>query len=319
MNVSPKGAAFWLGRIDYALLADLSYVACPTASRNLKWRETSRGAKFSCASFAYRKNCRRFTKMVPHSDPGRSLMDDGVPKEPLQRNDFEAELRMAAVQGYYDQHPFHKLLHGGELDKGQVQAWALNRYSFQAYAPRKDAVLIARSASRDFRREWTLRLLDHDGFGQDEGGLERWLKLTDALGLDRRDVQSMTGVLPKTIETLESYLAYVREEPFVAAVATTLTELLAPKLHRHRLSSMLESYDFIDREALTYFSQRLTHAPRDASFALEYVCENTQTRNEQEKCIEAVRFKCRMLWSLLDALQDAYVLGNCPPGAFRSS
>jgi len=237
----------------------------------------------------------------------------------MTEKEFESELRRVAVEGYYDNHEFHLLLHGGKLDKGQLQAWALNRYYFQASAPRKDAILISRSLEREFRREWTLRLLDHDGFGQDEGGLERWLRLTDGLGLNREDVTAMRGVLPGTIETVEAYLEFVRSEPFVVAVATTLTELLAPKLHRERMSSMLDAYPFLDREILTYFKQRLTHAPRDASFALEYVKTNATSDKAQEACVAAVEFKCRMLASLLDALLDAYVRGNIPPGAFQST
>ena len=237
----------------------------------------------------------------------------------MTENEFESELRRVAVEGYYDKHEFHILLHGGKLDKGQLQAWALNRYYFQACAPRKDAILISRSLEREFRREWTLRLLDHDGFGQDEGGLERYLRLTDGLDLNRDDVTAMRGVLPRTIETVDAYLEFVRSEPFVVAVATTLTELLAPKLHRERMSSMLDSYSFLDREILTYFKQRLTHAPRDASFALEYVKRNATSRDTQLACVAAVGFKCRMLATLLDSLLDAYVLGNLPSGAFKPS
>ncbi len=233
------------------------------------------------------------------------------------RADFEAELRRVAAEGYYDKHPFHGLLHGGTLDRGQVQAWALNRYCFQANVPRKDAILISRSTDREFRREWTLRLLDHDGFGNDEGGISRWLRLTDGLGLDRSFVMSQQGALPETLSIIESYLEFSRTQPHTAVVATTLTELFSPKLHRERLSGMLASYDFIDSATLTYFKQRLTHAPRDASFALEYVLANAATRAAQDECVAAVRFKCEMLWSLLDEVHDAYVLGQIPDGAFR--
>lgn len=235
----------------------------------------------------------------------------------LSRADFEAKLRQVTAGNYYDKHPFHGLLHGGFLTKGRVQAWALNRYCFQTSVPRKDAILISRSDDREFRREWTLRLLDHDGFGADEGGIARWLRLTDGLGLERAYVTSMAGALPQTRAAVESYLEFSRVQPFEAVVATTLTELFSPRLHKERLAGMLSSYDFIDGATLTYFKQRLTHAPRDASFALEYVASHAQTRVAQEACIAAVEFKCAMLWSLLDALHEAYVLGQIPDGAFR--
>lgn len=231
---------------------------------------------------------------------------------------FEAELRQAAEDSYHDKHQFHVMMHGGHLSKEQVSAWALNRYCFQNAAPQKDALLISRSADREFRREWTLRLLDHDGFGSDEGGLERWLKLTDGLGLDRAYVMSMSGALPDVRQTIQSYLDFVGSEPFVAAVATTLTELLSPGLHRERLTAMLAAYDFIDGEVLTYFKRRLTHAPRDASFALEYVLDHAVTAEEQRRCVAAVKFKCGVLWQMLDALEEAYIKGSPPAGAYRA-
>lgn len=228
---------------------------------------------------------------------------------PLTRADFEAALRQLTADGYYDKHPFHVRLHSGRLKREDLCAWALNRYYFQNAVPRKDAILISRAECRDFRREWTLRLLDHDGFGKDEGGLERWLKLTDGLGLDRERVTSMADVLPETKAIIESYLDYARVKPFTAVVATTLTELFAPKLHRDRMAAMLAAYDFIDAETLSYFKKRLTHAPRDASFALDYVLDHATSRADQETCFDGVRFKCRMLWSLLDVLE-----AHCFPG-----
>jgi pyrroloquinoline-quinone synthase len=255
------------------------------------------------------------------ADTGGSLVTEelitGKADAAMDRVAFEAQLRRVAQDNYYDKHPFHGLLHGGALNKGQVQAWALNRYCFQASVPRKDAILISRSGDRDFRREWTLRLLDHDGFGSDEGGIARWLRLTDGLGLDQTYVMSMAGALPETLRGIESYIKFSREQLFVAVVATTLTELFSPKLHKERLSSMLPAYDFIDSAILTYFKQRLTHAPRDASFALEYVVANATTLDAQNACLEAVHFKCHMLWAQLDALHEAYVLGRIPESAFR--
>lgn len=231
--------------------------------------------------------------------------------------EFEAAVRAVAAEQYYDKHPFHILLHTGKLDKRQVQAWALNRYCFQAAVPRKDAALISRMYERDLRREWVLRLLDHDGFGEEEGGIERWLVLTDGLGLDRSYVLSMAGVLPATRFAVEAYVAFAREQPITVAIASLLTELFAPKIHKDRISGMLENYDFIDDRVMTYFKRRLTRSPRDASFALEYVQGHVTSRDEQKACIGAVRTKCDTLWAQLDALQHAYVDGHVPPGAFR--
>lgn len=235
----------------------------------------------------------------------------------LSRDEFEAAIRAVGAERYHDKHPFHKMLHGGELNKGQVQAWALNRYCYQAAVPRKDAALMSRVHDRELRREWMHRVIDHDGLGEEPGGIERWLVLTDGLGLDRKDVQSMKLALPATKFAVEAYVRFVREEPLVVAVASSLTELFAPKIHKERISGMLENYDFIDDTVMAYFRRRLNQAPRDADFALEYIKQHALTRREQDACIAAVEFKCNVLWVQLDALRNAYVDGHIPPGAFR--
>jgi len=237
---------------------------------------------------------------------------------PMPVAEFEAAIRAVGPERYHDLHPFHHMLHGGKLNKGQVQAWALNRFCYQSAVPRKDAALISRVYDRELRREWTHRILDHDGLLPDEeGGIERWLVLTDGLGLDREYVISRRGALPATIFAVEAYVTFVREQPLTIAVASSLTELFAPKIHKERISGMLENYNFIDDKVMAYFKRRLTQAPRDADFALNYILKNARMREEQQACIDAVRFKCNVLWVQLDALYHAYVDGHIPPGAFR--
>jgi pyrroloquinoline-quinone synthase len=240
-----------------------------------------------------------------------------VSASPWSVPDFEAAIRAVGAERYHDKHPFHHALHNGQLNKGQVQAWALNRYCYQSAVPRKDAALISRVLDRELRREWAHRMLDHDGYGEEPGGIERWLILTDGLGLERSYIQSMRGALPATRFAVEAYVQFVREQPLTVAVASSLTELFAPKIHKERISGMLEGYDFIDDKVMAYFKRRLTQAPRDSDFALAYVLANAHTREEQEACVDAVRFKCNVLWVMLDALQQAYGDGRIPPGAFR--
>ena len=236
----------------------------------------------------------------------------------LQPDEFEAAIRSVGAERYHDKHPFHRLLHGGQLTKSQVQAWALNRYCYQAAVPRKDAALVSRTDNRELRRMWIGRVLDHDGRVDEEGGIDRWLTLTDALGLDREYVTSMRGALPATLFAVEAYVTFVREQPVVEAVASSLTELFAPKIHKERIAGMLENYDFIDERVMSYFRRRLEQATRDADFALDYVKRHATTAEVQAACIEAVRFKCNVLWAQLDALDYAYVTpGLIPPGAFR--
>lgn len=233
-------------------------------------------------------------------------------------DELEAALRKVGAERYHNLHPFHHLLHGGKLSKGQVQAWALNRYCYQSAIPRKDAALMSRCDDRDLRREWIHRITDHDGTGEDSGGIERWLVLTDGLGLDRDYVVSKRGALPATKFAVEAYVHFTRDKPLLEAVASSLTELFAPGIHKERISGMLENYDFIDEKVIAYFRRRLDQAPRDADFALEYVKKNARTPDQQEAVIAALTFKTEVLWSQLDALYFAYVEpGLPPPGVFR--
>ncbi len=238
--------------------------------------------------------------------------------QPLAPEAFEAELRAIGPERYHDLHPFHKMLHGGKLDKDQVRAWALNRYCYQEAIPRKDAAFMSRTHDRELRREWIHRIQDHDGhLPEEHGGIERWLKLTDCLGLDRSYVTSMRGALPATRFAVEAYVRFVVEQPLVVAAASSLTELFAPSIHRERIAGMLANYDFVNDDVMAYFKRRLSQAPRDANYTLEFVKRQARTREMQLACLDAVRFKCDVLWAQLDALHLAYVQGMIPPGAWR--
>lgn len=235
----------------------------------------------------------------------------------LSPDELEAALRDIGARRYHRLHPFHTLLHGGRCSKGQVQAWALNRYYYQAMIPIKDASLIARCEDSATRRIWRSRLVDHDGDHEGDGGIARWLKLTDGLGLDRDYVTSLRGLLPATRFAVEAYVHFVREKSLLEAIASSLTELFSPVIISERMEGMLASYNFITRETLSYFEKRPPQAQRDADFALSYVKHHARTPDAQAAVLGALEFKCGVLWSMLDALYHAYVdPGHVPPGAF---
>lgn len=235
----------------------------------------------------------------------------------LSPDELETALRDIGARRYHRLHPFHALLHGGRCSKGQVQAWALNRYYYQAMIPVKDASLIARCEDSDLRREWRSRLVDHDGAEKGDGGIARWLKLTDGLGLDRDDVVSLRGLLPATRFAVDAYVHFVREKSLLEAVASSLTELFSPVIISERMEGMLKGYPFVTAETLAYFSKRPPQARRDADFALDYVKRHAETPAEQQAVLAALTFKCDVLWAQLDALYAAYVdPKHVPPGAF---
>lgn len=243
--------------------------------------------------------------------------------EPLSAQELRQLLLMVGAKRYHSLHPFHQRLHAGELTKTQVQAWALNRFAYQAAIPRKDAALMARTDDPELRRHWRQRVIDHDGdiYGDetgDQGGIRRWLALTTALGFDPERVARYEGVLPATRFAVEAYVRFVAEKSLLEAVASSLTELFAPSIIAQRVEGMLKGYDFVDEKALQYFSKRVEQAPRDSDFALNYVLERARTVRDQQAVVNALLFKCDVLWAQLDALYFAYVNpGLIPPGAFR--
>jgi len=236
---------------------------------------------------------------------------------PLTAGELEARLRDIGARRYHRLHPFHHLLHGGKCTKGQVQAWALNRYYYQAMIPQKDANLIARCDDSELRREWRSRLVDHDGEEGREGGVARWLKLTDGVGLDRDYVVSLRGLLPATRFAVDAYVHFVREKTLLEAIASSLTELFSPAIINERIDGMLKNYDFGSADTLAYFAKRPPLAQRDSDFALDHVKRNAKTPDAQQTVLKALEFKCDVLWSMLDALHHAYVTPkHIPPGAF---
>ncbi|MCA7118913.1 MAG: pyrroloquinoline-quinone synthase PqqC [Acidibrevibacterium sp.] len=235
----------------------------------------------------------------------------------LTPDGLEAALRAIGAERYHNLHPFHKLLHGGQLSRGQVQAWALNRFYYQSRIPAKDAFLLARLPTPDLRRAWRSRILDHDGDGPGTGGIARWMKLAEGVGLDPDYVASTRGILPATRFAVDAYVDFVRDRTILEAIASSLTEMFSPTIIAERVSGMLRNYPFVTEATLAYFTPRLTQAPRDVEFALGYVKAHADSVEKQQAVLAALRFKCDVLWAQLDALYFAYVSpGFVPPGAF---
>jgi pyrroloquinoline-quinone synthase len=235
----------------------------------------------------------------------------------LPVDEFVARFHAIGEERYHHKHPFHLLMHEGKLGRGQLQAWALNRYYYQSRIPIKDATILARSADAEFRRAWRKRIFDHDGDGTHPGGVEKWLRLVEATGLTRQQAEPGDGILPAVRYAVDAYVDLVRSASFLEAVASSLTELFSGKLIALRMDALRKYYPWLSG-GLDYFQGRLTQAPDDAAFALAWVVEHARTREEQEQALEALQAKCNILWAQLDAIYFAYVSpGWPPPGAFR--
>ncbi len=223
----------------------------------------------------------------------------------LTFEELRAALRQVGEERYHHKHPFHLLMHEGKLSRGQLQAWALNRYYYQSIIPMKDAIILSRATDPSFRRIWRKRIVDHDGDQHRTGGIQRWIKLAEATGLDKERVMRAHEVLPATRFIGNEYLNLVRTRPFLECVASSLTELFSRDLIALRMEKLRQHYPWL-ASGLDYFEARLTEAPEDAAFALQYVFDHAATRAEQERVIQALRDKCDILWAQL------------PTRAFRS-
>ena len=219
-------------------------------------------------------------------------------------DEFVAALREHSRR-YHDQHPFHRRMNAGELDPEQIRCWVANRFCYQAAIPRKDAAILANCPDREVRRRWLRRIVDHDGTADGEGGIEAWLRLGEAVGLTRGEMEDERHVVPGVRFAVDAYVTFARTRPWVEAVASSLTELFAPDLMAERLTAFERHYTWIDPQELTYFRARLTQAPRDSAHALEVVTEHCRTPEQQAAALAALSFKCDVLWSMLDAIDLA--------------
>ena len=216
--------------------------------------------------------------------------------------EFVGRLRAQGAR-YHNLHPFHVRMDAGELTREELQRWVANRFYYQKCIPLKDAAILANCPEIAVRREWIQRILDHDGTADGTGGIESWLRLGEALGVTRDELESEQRVLPGVRYAVDAYVNFARTRPWVLAVASSLTELFGPSAIRVRLEALERHYPWIDPAGLEYFRNRLVQAPRDADHALRLVVERCVTREAQERAVAALRFKTELLWAQLDAIE----------------
>lgn len=225
--------------------------------------------------------------------------------EPWSPAEFEARLRAVGEERYHDRHPFNLRMHSGDLTPAELRRWIANRFHYQRHIPVKDALITAKLETPALRRMWLRRIQDHDGPRDGEGGIERWLRLGEAAGLDRETLLDAGAVLPGVRLAVDGYVNFCRLRPTLEAVAASLTELSAPDLMRTRIDAFERHYPWIEADGLAYFRTRVDQGRRDSREALDLVLEWARTREDQERAVAALRFKCDVLWSLLDAVDAA--------------
>lgn len=219
--------------------------------------------------------------------------------------EFEAQLRLKG-RAYHIHHPFNVLLNSGAASAEQIRGWVANRFYYQINIPIKDAAILANCTDRAVRRSWVQRILDHDGYGDDPGGIESWLRLAQAVGLSRETVESLTEVAPGVRFAVDAYVNFARRAPWPEAVCSSLTELFAPEIHKQRLANWPQHYPWIDLAGLHYFQSRVSLARRDVEFGLAVTLERFNTRALQERALDILKFKLDVLWQMSDAMALRY-------------
>lgn len=222
--------------------------------------------------------------------------------EVWSKEEFLGRLEKVGIQGYHHLHPFHARMNAGELDKDSIQLWVANRFYYQRNIPLKDSAILANCPLREVRRKWIKRIIDHDGKEGQEGGIEKWIRLGIACGLTREEMTDDRHVRPGVRFAVDAYVNFARSQPWPIAIASSLTELFAPDLMAKRLDAFQKHYTWIAPDALDYFRTRLTQAREDSELALDVTLTYCADRKMQEAAINALRFKCDVLWSILDAL-----------------
>jgi pyrroloquinoline-quinone synthase len=225
------------------------------------------------------------------------------------RSEFEAQLRERG-KSYHIHHPFNVMLNTGRATPEQVRGWVANRFYYQIAIPIKDAAILSNCPDGAVRREWIQRILDHDGFEiggiKDAGGIEAWLRLAEAVGLTREEVQDLRHVAPAMRFAVDAYINFARRAPWQEAVCSSLTELFAPEIHKQRLATWPEHYTWIEPDGLSYFRNRVSQARRDVEQGLAVTLEHFNTRSLQERALEVLQFKLDILWAMNDAMATKY-------------
>lgn len=233
------------------------------------------------------------------------------------REEFEVRLRERG-NAYHIHHPYNVMLNTGQASPEQIRGWVANRFYYQIAIPQKDGAILSNCPDREVRRGWIQRILDHDGFElngpngtvRDEGGIEAWLRLAQAVGLSREEVLDLRHLVPAVRFAVDAYVNFARHAPWQEAVCSSLTELFAPDIHKQRLATWPQHYSWIESEGLQYFRNRVRQARRDVEQGLAITLDHFTTRAAQERALEVLQFKLDILWAMNDALALKYGVTN---------
>ena len=235
---------------------------------------------------------------------------------------FLERMRQVGLQHYHDKHPFHLQLAEGRLPLAAIRCWIRNRFYYQRNIPVKDAFILTH-APRFVRKIWIHRISDHDGVdaSRQNGGIQSWVRLD--LGVSGEAPPGFAGksqrkqeeilqahevklesapVLPGVRTAVDAYVHFAQTARWELAVASSLTEMFAPDLMNHRLACLEKYYPAIPAWSYDYFRNRPPLAKRDQQEAWSLTARSCTSPELQRKAVAALRFKCQLLWNMLDAI-----------------
>jgi len=170
----------------------------------------------------------------------------------------------------------------------------------------KDAAILSNCPDKEVRKQWIVRITDHDGVDDQIGGIEAWIKLGEAVGLTREQVTSLELVSPGVRFAVDAYINFAKQRSWQESVCSSLTELFAPHIHQQRISSWPSMYPWVKEEGLMYFKKRLTEARRDVEQGLSVTLDYFSTSREmQVKALDILQFKLNVLWVIADSIMLA--------------
>ena len=130
-------------------------------------------------------------------------------------------------------------------------------------------------------------------------------------------VRSERFALPATRFAVGAYVRLLRRRTKLEAVASSLTELFSPLIIGERVPAMLARYAYVTRTRSAYFDlapSRRRVIPNSRS----PMCWTTPHAAAQQAAIDALVFKCDILWaSSTRSTTPMARPDSIPPGAFR--
>lgn len=221
-----------------------------------------------------------------------------IPESAWTKEEFKEQINKLSYR-YHINHPVDQYIMEGKATKEFIQSWVANRFYYQTIIPMKDATIISKCTDQKVRQEWVKNILDHD---LPNGGIDNWILLAEKVGINKQDLINFKHVLPGVKFACNEYINFVKSADWKLAIASCLTVVYADEIHTARINNWPNHYEWLDKDAYSYFRNRQNEAKHEKDVALNYVLEWFTKAEDQVKVLETIKLKQDILWSILDNL-----------------